>query len=107
TTTRQDPANFQAFVPTAATLAGDFTAFASPGCNAGRQVNLRAPFVNNRVNAALFSKAAVTIASRLPKSDDPCGLFTYGRISNYNDTQSVGKIDDQRTAKDSTFGPLL
>ena len=26
-------------------LAGDFTAFASPACNAGRQVTLRAPFV--------------------------------------------------------------
>ena len=47
------------FVPTAAMLAGDFTAFASPACNAGRQITLRAPFVNNRIDPALFSKAAV------------------------------------------------
>ena len=40
-------------------LAGDFTAVASPACNAGRQVALRAPFVNNRVDPALFSQAAV------------------------------------------------
>src|SRR5437870_4327576 len=41
TTVRQDPANAFAFVPTPAMLAGDFTAFASPGCNAGRTITLR------------------------------------------------------------------
>src|SRR5207253_5836455 len=40
TTIRQDPADSQAFVPTAAMLAGDFTAFASPACNAGRSIAL-------------------------------------------------------------------
>ena len=43
------PADLQAWVPTAAMLAGDFTAFASPACNGGRQIALRAPFVNNRL----------------------------------------------------------
>ena len=52
TTIRQDPADNRQFVPTAAMLAGDFTAFASPACNAGRQITLRAPFVNNRVDPA-------------------------------------------------------
>src|SRR5437870_5816325 len=47
TTIRQDPPDRISFVPTAAMLAGDFTAFASPACNAGRQITLRAPFVNN------------------------------------------------------------
>jgi hypothetical protein len=107
TTLRQDPANLEAYVPTAAMLAGDFTAFASPQCNTGRQINLRAPFVNNRVSPALFNKAAVTIASRLPKSDDACGLFKYGRMNNNDDTQYVGKVDYQRTDKDSIFGRVL
>ena len=35
-------------------LAGDFTAAASAACNAGRQVALRAPFVNNRIDPALL-----------------------------------------------------
>ena len=35
TTIRQDPSDSIAFVPTAAMLAGDFTAFASPACNGG------------------------------------------------------------------------
>ena len=40
TTTRQNPLDQLAFVPTAAMLAGDFTAFASPACNSGRQLAL-------------------------------------------------------------------
>ena len=40
-----------AFVPTAAMMAGDFTAFASPACNGGPADSLRAPFVNNRVRS--------------------------------------------------------
>ena len=48
TIVRQTPAANIAWVPTAAMLAGDFTAFASPACNGGRQIALRAPFVNNR-----------------------------------------------------------
>jgi len=44
---RQDPNDTIGFVPTAAMLAGDFTAVTSPACNAGRTVALRAPFVNN------------------------------------------------------------
>src|SRR5262245_11416948 len=56
TTLRQDPSDNISYVPTAATLAGDFTAITSPTCNAGRQVNLRAtpraPFANNRIDPA-------------------------------------------------------
>ena len=51
TRTRQVPADLKAWVPTAAMLAGDFTAFASPACNGGRQIALRAPFVNNRLES--------------------------------------------------------
>ena len=44
------PTAFFAFVPTPAMQAGDFTAFASPACNGGRQITLRAPFVDNRIS---------------------------------------------------------
>src|SRR5881628_1741294 len=50
TTIRQTPASTTAFVPTAQMLAEDFTAFASPACNAGRQITLRGTFVNNTMN---------------------------------------------------------
>ena len=50
-------------------LAGDFTAFASPACNSGRQIALRAPFVNNRIDPSQFSPAAMNLARRLPHDD--------------------------------------
>ena len=42
---RETPADLFAFVPTAAMLAGDFTAYASAACNTAGAVTLRAPFV--------------------------------------------------------------
>src|SRR6266704_2358404 len=42
TTNRQTPPEDRQFVPTAAMLAGDFTAFASAECNNGRPLTLRA-----------------------------------------------------------------
>src|SRR2546430_2772259 len=95
TTLRQDPADVRSFVPTAAMLAGDFTAFTSPTCNAGRQIMLRAPFVNNRIDPALFSKAAVALSKLVPKSNDPCGSIIRGNQSTENDHMAVGKIDYQ------------
>src|SRR5688572_22096908 len=57
TRARHTPSDIRAWVPTAAMLAGDYTEFASPACNSGRQITLRAPFVNNRVSPAQFSTA--------------------------------------------------
>jgi hypothetical protein len=50
-----------AFVPTTAMLNGDWTAFASSACNAGRQLLLRAPFVNNRIDPTLYSRQEDTV----------------------------------------------
>src|SRR5581483_10586220 len=107
TTLRQDPADQRMFVPTAAMLAGDFTAFASPACNAGRQITLKAPFINNRIDPALFSPVAVKLVSNLPKTDDRCGQITYGLKSTQNLKQLVGKVDYQSSAKHSMFGRYL
>src|SRR6266850_980079 len=73
TNIRQLPTDNRAFVPTAAMLAGDFTAFTSPACNNGRQINLTAPYVGNRVSPALLSPAALRISAKLPTSSDPLG----------------------------------
>ena len=107
TTVRQDPADLKSFVPTDAMLAGDFTAFAYPACNVGRQITLRAPFVNNRVDPSLLSKAALALSTRLPKSLDPCGLVTYGIPVSTNESQFVGKVDYQLSAKQTVFGRYI
>jgi carboxypeptidase family protein len=107
TKVRRDPNDVQAYVPTAAMLAGDFTTFASAACNARGAVTLRAPFVNNRIDPALFSPVAKNLAARLPKTNDPCGLITYGQRQVEDQKMFVGKVDYQQTDKHSLFGRAL
>jgi hypothetical protein len=104
---RQDPADQIAFVPTAAELAGDFTALASPACNGGRAIPLKAPFVNNRVDPKLFSPPALALTSKLPQSTDPCGRVTFGDPVPQNDHVGIGRIDFQQSAKNTIFGRYL
>jgi carboxypeptidase family protein len=107
TTTRQDPASSQTYVPTTAMLAGDFTDVASAECNGGRAIALRAPFVNNRIDPALLSKPALAIAAKLPAAEDKCGLAHYGNINHRNDWQYVGRMDFQASSKHTLFGRYL
>jgi outer membrane receptor protein involved in Fe transport len=107
TTLREDPAALQSFVPTPATLAGDFTTFASAACNGGREVTLRAPFVNNRVDPSRLSQVAIRYAANLPKTEDPCGRVLWGRINRENHHQVLGKIDYQWSSNHSIFGRYL
>src|SRR5439155_9287077 len=107
TTLRQDPRDTRQFVPTAAMLTGDFTAFASPACNANRQIMLKPPFENNRIDPALFGPVALKIAARLPKTNDPCGEITFGRRDVDDQHQLVSKIDYQKSAKHSLFGRFM
>jgi len=107
TNTRVIPTDNRAFVPTAAMLAGDFTAFTSPACNAGRQINLGAPFSGNHINPALFSKAALNIAARLPTTSDPCGLVQYGLPSSTDEWQQVSKVDYQVNNAHRVFGRYI
>jgi hypothetical protein len=107
TATRQTPAGNISFVPTAAMLAGDFTAFASPACNGGRQITLRGGFVNNQINPALFSPAGVNLARRLPSTTDPCGRIAWALPSERNEGQAVSKIDYQWSGNHSLFGRYM
>jgi hypothetical protein len=107
TNTTVNPTDNRAFVPTAAMLTGDFTAFASPACNAGVQRTLGTPFVGNRVDPAQFSPAALKITSRLPTTNDPCGLVQYGLPSETDEWQQVAKVDFTMSDKHSLFGRYI
>src|SRR5262245_16858224 len=100
---RSDPRNTRAFVPTAQMLAGDWTTFASTRCQS-RALNLRAPFVNNRIDPALYSQAAVKIAALVPKTDDPCGEYVYGERNNQSNPQAVARIDYRMSNEHTLFG---
>src|SRR5678815_104211 len=62
TRTTQTPADIITFIPTAQMLAGDFSTVASAQCRAQGNLTLPATlgFVNNQINPALFSPAAVS-----------------------------------------------
>lgn len=104
TTERENPLGEENFVPTAAMMAGDFSAFASPACNGGRTLALRAPFVNNRLDPAAFSPAARTFASRLPTPRDECGRVLAAAPAPRDEHMGVFKVDYQRSANHSVFG---
>ena len=104
TTFRQAPSNRTAFVPTPAMMAGDLTAFASPACNRGRAITLGAPFVDNRIDPALFSRPAVLFANKLPTPLNECGEVKYGIPEEEDQHQVVGRIDYQRSDNHSIFG---
>jgi hypothetical protein len=108
TNTRVIPTDNRAYVPTAAMLAGDFTAYASPACNNNRQITLTGAGISgNRVNPALFSKAAQNISSKIPTATDPCGLVQYGLPSATDEGQYVGKVDYQLGTKHSVFARYI
>src|SRR5688572_27177414 len=108
TRVRQTPASFISWVPTDAMLTGDFTAYAAPECNAGRQVTLRAPFVNNRVDPALMSKSAIAIANKIPtKATNPCGEVLFSVPLDNNDAQWVSRVDYQMSGNHTIFGRYI
>jgi len=104
---RSDSADTIRFVPTPAMLRGDFTTIASAACRTQGALALRAPFVNNRVDPALFSPAAVRLAAKLPAAQDDCGTVTYGIPDQSDAFQTVGKVDFQLTQNHSLFGRYL
>ena len=107
TKTRVSPTDNIVYVPTAAMLAGDFTAFASPACNSGRQIALRAPFVNNRADPALYSPVALNLVAKLPKTDNPCGETKFGLPLHRDQWQGVLRTDYQVSASHSVFGRYI
>jgi len=98
------PTDAFAFVPTAAMLQGDFSAIASPACNAGRTIALRAPIVGTTVSPALFSPAALKLAAKLPKPIDECGRTLFDRQNGRDEHMPIVRVDYQMTNSHSVFG---
>ena len=97
---RQDPSDEEAFVPSNRMLTGDFSELASAACGGS---DLKAPFVNNMVDPALFSPTAVNLVARLPSTTDPCGQIIYGIKEIEDQQQFVVKVDFQMNDKHSLF----
>jgi outer membrane receptor protein involved in Fe transport len=88
TRNRQTPQGSTAFVPTAAMLAGDFTA-----CGGGH------------FDPTKYSAPAVTLATKyFPTSTDPCGKVTFGIPTTGDEDQYIGRGDFTRSSKQTMFG---
>jgi hypothetical protein len=88
TLNRQTPQGSTAFVPTAAMLAGDFTA-----CGGGH------------FDPTTYSAPAVALATKyLPPSTDPCGKVSFGIPTTGDEDQYIGRGDFTRSAKQTMFG---
>ena len=95
--------NFR-FVPTAAMLAGNFSAVTSAACNSGRPIALGAPFVNNQISPSQFSPAALTLAKKLPAANDDCGKTLFDRLNERSEHIAIGRADYQANNAHSIFG---
>src|SRR5207249_1310334 len=107
TINHQDPANVQNFIPTAAMLKGDFTAATSAAC--GKSITLPASlgFVNNTIDPSKFDPVSLNLVQKLPTTNDPCGLITFGDPANTTSKQYVGKTDYQLSPSHSIMGRVL
>ena len=110
TTERISGAPTTYYVPTAATLTGDFSAMLAPPCQA-TQVTLKPAFTvagsNNQIQPALMAtpsaQVAAKLATYLPKTTDPCGKVYVTPYTHDNEAQGVARVDWQRTPSDAMF----
>ncbi len=108
---RTNPPQSIAFVPTAASLSGDFSALESAGCQAKHVAKniidptTNAPFPNNQIPASRFDPAAVKLASTyLPQAQNACGQTTYSIPNPNQEGQYIGRIDYNQSSKNQMFG---
>jgi Carboxypeptidase regulatory-like domain len=107
---RTAPPQSLAFVPTQATLNGDFSAMASAACQSNGVARTildpvtRIPFPGNQIPTARFSPPAVALTKNVPISTDPCGRLTYSIPNPNNENQIVTRGDWQQSSKHSIFG---
>ena len=106
TAQRSDPTSRTSFVPTAAMLAGDFTAAASAACQNGKPVVLAAAsgFVNNQLALSRLNPVALNIQKTIPLSADPCGRTLYGFNAGYDEDIIIARVDYQKSQKHFIFG---
>jgi carboxypeptidase family protein/TonB-dependent receptor-like protein len=109
--TKQDisPTTTNAIVPTREVLSGDFTRVMSAACRGGTARTLGAPFVNNRIDPALYSPFALNLLRYVPVADpaydpDGCGRYPLAIPNNSVEQQFIGRLDYQVTTNARVFG---
>jgi hypothetical protein len=110
TSANQSQALTPAYVPTAANLAGDFSATDGAGCqSSGQAVQLLNPLTgavlpNDMISPSYFSAQALAMQKYLPTPTNPCGLVFYTIPSETGENQFVTRVDDTLTQKNTLYG---
>ena len=112
TNTRIAPLDADQTVPTADVRNGDFTKIMSAACRGGTSRTLGAPFVNNRIDPALYNPIALKMMSMLPLPDpalDPngCGRYVLQIPNDSDEQQYIGRMDYQATRNQRFFGRVF
>ena len=111
TITRQTPSATTAFVPTAAMLAGDFSAYINNNCPEAAGLlhgGAFGPVLNSQDHLVLpLSPAAAAISARLPQPTNACGRVTTGTPLSQNNLQAPVRLDYQLSDKQSLFARYL
>lgn len=109
TRNRSNPATSISYVPTAAMLAGDFSAFESAACQSNGEARTiidpttGQPFPNDHVNPARFDSSALALLKYVPVSINPCGKVVYGVPTTGDEDQFLGRIDWLQSQKNNLF----
>ena len=109
-----------AYIPTAAELAGDFSAALSPACqSSGATKPIYLPgqpqTAQNRItnttnifaSGIRYDPAALALVRYLPTTTNPCGQVTYSTPSIQDEDQGVGRLDWVQSAKNTAFVRLF
>src|SRR5580658_5303421 len=115
TRNRSNPPQSIAYIPTEASLTGDFSALAGAGCqSSGKALTLKdpttkVPYPGNMIPQTQINPIAVTIASKyLPiGSATDCGKVTYGIPVTGDEDQAIGRVDWVQSAKHTVYGRYL
>ena len=103
------PASSISYVPTAAVLAGDFSALESAACqSSGKPRTIINPatgqaFTNDFVSPSLFNQQALNILRYVPTASNSCGKLTYGIPKPSGEDQYIGRVDWNQSAKNNFF----
>ena len=97
TIVRQQTNNTTYILPTQAVLSGNWSAFE------GTKV-LKAPFVNNTINPALYNQAAVQLVTKyLPQATAANGHVVFGPPNPTSENQYIGRVDWDKSEKQTFF----
>ena len=111
TRTRTAPPTSTFFVPTAASLAGDFSTLESSTCLA-KPRTLTNPagglFPGNQVSPTLFNSSALQMVQKyIPATSDPCGKLLIGIPNPSSENQYIGRVDWVATLSKYHLCPVL